>query len=385
MYARQDYIGGVEWLPKLARRKIWWSDRMPIIILLFAAMQQKNKQIYIAHLLFWLVYVGIRLFVVQFYKGSLEQRIVVELIELPLKMLALYGMIYFLIPRFLLKKKFTLFFVFLIAAIVLVGLLRRLEDLFVVFPLLYEEGTYTTDFWNKSRLFSGLVYIYPVVGFGTAVYFAKSWFDNQLLAEQLKREKVSSELRLLKAQVHPHFLFNTINNIYSLSLTKSDNTPKALLQLSSLLNYVLYECNSEKVLLSKEIKLLEDYIALEQMRYHAIDIQFKVVGAIEGYQIAPLLLLPFVENAFKHGASTSIDQPWIVVLIDVVEERLHLVVENSSNPNVQEQKGGYRQGIGINNVVSRLQLQYPNNFVFEKHKNGNTFLVKLELPLSKIT
>ena len=153
-----------------------------------------------------------------------------------------------------------------------------------------------------------------------------------LLAQQ---EKITAELQLLKAQVHPHFLFNTLNNIYSFSLEESPKTPELILKLSSLLSYMLYDCKAEEVRLEKEVEIMKDYIDLEKERYgNKIEISWNVEGDIRDNFISPLLMLPFLENAFKHGASEQIEKPWMGVDISVANNILKFKITNSKNEYV---------------------------------------------------
>jgi LytS/YehU family sensor histidine kinase len=174
---------------------------------------------------------------------------------------------------------------------------------------------------------------------------------------QTRQEQATAELQLLKAQVHPHFLFNTLNNIYSFSMDDSPETPGLILKLSSLVNYMLYDCKTEEVRLEKEIEIMKNYIDLEKTRYgNKLDIEWNVDGNTKGRFIAPLLMLPFLENAFKHGTSEQIEKSWIGVDISVKQGNLRFSITNSKNEYVP-----YRHnGIGIENVKKRLEFIYPD-------------------------
>jgi LytS/YehU family sensor histidine kinase len=195
------------------------------------------------------------------------------------------------------------------------------------------------------------------------------------LAEQ---EKMTAQLQLLKAQLHPHFLFNTLNNIYSFSLQTSPKTPQMILKLSSLLSYMLYDCKTDEVPLEKEVDVMKNYIDLEKERYgDKIDISVNIHGAIQDKYITPLLILPFLENAFKHGTSEQLEKPWMSVDIAVKDHLLQCKVVNSKNEFVPLSENG----VGIQNVKKRLELLYPGKHELKLADEGVFFVVSLQLQL----
>jgi len=214
------------------------------------------------------------------------------------------------------------------------------------------------------------------------IKFFKLWTIKQrewMLAQQ---ERITAELQLLKAQVHPHFLFNTLNNIYSFSLENSPKTPGLILKLSSLLSYMLYDCRSEEVRLEKEIEIMKNYTDLERERYgNKIEISWNVEGNLKGKFIAPLLMLPFLENAFKHGTSELIEKPWLGVDISVKNDTLKFKIANSKN----EYGPNGPHGIGIENVKKRLQFIYPDRHDLKINDEGNFFVVSMSVKLVGVT
>lgn len=195
---------------------------------------------------------------------------------------------------------------------------------------------------------------------------------------------MTAELQLLKAQVHPHFLFNTLNNIYSFSLESSPKTPGLILRLSNLLSYMLYECKEPLVPIEKELAVMKSYIELEQERYGSkIDISWNVTEDLKTVAIAPLLMLPFIENAFKHGTSEQIDRSWLSVDVWLHENRLKAKIANSKNDFGQD--GGRMNGIGIVNVKKRLGFIYPGSHELKINDEGNFFVVSLSIELENAT
>ncbi len=235
-------------------------------------------------------------------------------------------------------------------------------------------------FVNKSYLFH-----YPVVaGFAIMIKLSKLWWLKQKETEQLAREKAKAELQLLKAQIHPHFLFNTLNNIYFFTLSASPLAPDMIKKLTAMLYYILNECNQPSVPLEKEIKMINDYIALEKIRYgEQMKLTIEINGSFHDKMIAPLLLIPFVENSFKQGASKMIRSPWIKLSINIEDDQLHFLLINSQ-PGMDE--GIARNGnIGLKNVKKRLKLLYPDSHELSIISEPESFTVFLKIRFREIT
>jgi LytS/YehU family sensor histidine kinase len=197
---------------------------------------------------------------------------------------------------------------------------------------------------------------------------------------QLQKENTESQLQLLKAQVHPHFLFNTLNNIYFYTQNTTAIGSKLVIGLSDMLRYILYECNQPLVPLSKEIKMLKDYCSLEQVRYDEhLDVQINVTGDKGDLLIAPLLLLPFVENCFKHGTSQMLEQPWVHLQASIVNDQLHVKLLNGKVN--EETTDAPVPGIGIRNVKERLSLLYPGKHELHITSEEEVFIVNLKVEL----
>jgi sensor histidine kinase YesM len=220
-------------------------------------------------------------------------------------------------------------------------------------------------------------------GIAVSIKLLKEWFRQKQKTWETQNEKIRIELELLKSQVHPHFLFNTLNNLYSLTLANSKKAPIAVTHLSDLLRYMLYECRDDEVPLEKEIAILKKYAELEKLRYgDRIEIAFNCTGETNELMIAPLLLLPFVENSFKYGTSEQVDQSWISLNIHLDENRLEFHLSNSRNSNLENKNGG---GIGLSNVKKRLELIYNGKHeLVIKDDDPELFVVKLKLGLKRV-
>ena len=208
------------------------------------------------------------------------------------------------------------------------------------------------------------------------------WYRKERDNQQLARETLLMELQVLKTQVHPHFLFNTLNNIYSLTLQQSDNASEIVQKLSCLLRYMFRECNAPEVPLIKEIELLRNYTQLEQIRYgNRLNIDLTVRGDLTNKQIAPLLLIPFVENAFKHGASQQTDQATIELCLFMMDNELNLRVKNSRSADLTQPQTPH-SGLGLANVRKRLALIYPDRHRLAIRSETTRYLVELTIQLN---
>ncbi len=334
------------------------------------------------HILFWAGYVFFytMLWGTMYDNHWLEFRS--QLVSLPIKLLATYITIYYLTPKFLLSGRYYIFFILLAVILLFCGFFQLLITKYIEQPWLYPKENWDIPLFYPAKIVKYANGIYPVVAIATLVKFFRYWYKNQQTTQQLAQEKLEAELKFLKAQIHPHFLFNTLNNVYALTLKKSDNAPEMVLKLSDLLNYMLYECNAAKVLLKKEIVLVENYLALEKLRYgERLDASFNVMGTISNEQIAPLLILPFVENSFKHGVSGSTGESWVSIDLQVKNDEMTLKVENSKGSGNGKDEQNYKAGIGLNNVRRRLELLYEDAHELKILDTEDSYLVVLKLKL----
>ncbi|MBB2151047.1 sensor histidine kinase [Pedobacter gandavensis] len=207
--------------------------------------------------------------------------------------------------------------------------------------------------------------------------FGIDWFGNERIQRDLESEKKEMELQFLKSQLNPHFLFNSLNNIYSLAYQKSDKTADAILKLSEIMRYMIYESNDSWVSLSKEIEYLHSYIELQKLRFRdGASVQFQLNGEIDDQQIVPLILISFVENAFKHGVANDPKDP-IKINIIANQKILHFSITNKKNQHNKDEVGG----VGLNNVERRLQLLYPDRYKLNIVNSATHYTSELMLDL----
>ena len=314
-------------------------------------------------------------------------RILMAAVLLTLVHMALvYGILYFILPRYLSKNKnwllTTILLLLLIAFIAFINYFNFVLSFYLSTRVGYFPKMPGMDFtiraWGRQILFN-----YPtVVGFALAIKLLKNWYLKQKEAAQVAREKINAELQLLKAQVHPHFLFNTLNNIYSFIINDSPAATEAIKKLSNLLRYIIYECNQPLVKLEKELKMIKGYIDLEKIRYgESFNMSLQIQGNAINKKICPLLLIPFLENSFKHGASRMLTHPWVNLDVVIEEQELYFNLSNSK-PTLTGEKTVIK-GLGLGNVKKRLAILYPGTHELNITEDVMSFSVSLKVPLFK--
>ena len=295
-----------------------------------------------------------------------------------------YTIIYFVLPRHFFSKKSWITTTALFGGMLVLILIAQYFSCWLVA-------------WNLARVNPArkvpasaeiinhiskiVLFNYPIVaGFAVIIKMMKRGWLKQQETHQIAQEKSTAELQLLKAQIHPHFLFNTLNNIYFFTLTSPQKAPEMLIKLSDILRYLINECNQPLVPLVKELKMIEDYMALEKIRYgEHLKMELEIKGDYNYKMIPPLLLIPLVENSFKHGASRMLTHPWVNLNITVEGQNLYLVLSNSRpNELTLPQLNGR---IGLTNVKKRLQLLYPHAYELNIAEGKNSFEVFMKIKL----
>jgi len=283
---------------------------------------------------------------------------------------------YVLIPKFFSQKKYVQLFVGIIILIILFGVIEEGLVEKILSPNLRGSNDVT---WQSIYWFFGEILI-PLLGL-MSVKLMFDYFSQQQELEKIKQDKLENELKLLKSQVQPHVLFNSLNNLYNFALKKSDHLPDLILKLSNVLRYVLYDAAEEKVTLNKEITLIEDFVALQEIQYEnrgVVSLAIEKDENCDRIVIAPFLLIPFVENCFKHSYGTLVEDVVIDIDIKVSKEQLYLFVKNnysdegSSNTLIDG-------GIGLKNVYQRLELLYPENYLLNTWTENNRYFVQLKV------
>ena len=331
------------------------------------------------HVFYWSFHVAIwaAFWVVMGVPLSYERQLLNMVMWVPAFILFGYPLVYGAIPHLLLKGKVLEFFLVTLVWGVVGLFIDAGYRSYVLIPA--QEAMGLDNILPRGPLAFCYLCMTTSAASPMIIKFFKLWTIKQQDWMRAQQEKITAELQLLKAQVHPHFLFNTLNNIYSFSLENSPKTPGLILKLSSLLSYMLYDCKTDEVRLENEIKIMKNYIDLERERYgNKIEISWSVDGEIKDKFIAPLLMLPFLENAFKHGTSEQIEKSWLSVDISVMHGTLKCKIANSKNEYVSLRANG----IGINNVKKRLEFIYPGKFDLKINDEGDFFVVSMMLILA---
>lgn len=310
-------------------------------------------------------------------RGFLVHFVVMSLLNI----IIFYINLYLIVPYTLNRRKFFLWLVSSLTLIALFTLVKYAESFYMFFLSNMEitikgKKVASFEFWESIISFAVVNGFFV---FLSIVYkFAVDWFFNEKEKIDLEKQSLTAELSFLRSQINPHFLFNSLNNIYALAYQKSDDAPYAILKLSEIMRYMLYESNDDTVLLSKEINYLKSYIDLQKLRFRGeAQIEVLVEGDVQQQLIVPLILISFVENAFKHGLATDKENP-IKISISVFENNLMFVLTNLRNKKVNKDKTG---GIGMVNVKRRLDLTYPGKYKLNVQNNVDDYYCELYLNL----
>jgi two-component system LytT family sensor kinase len=286
-----------------------------------------------------------------------------------------YWLFYYCLPR--LKNINVVYIIQIIFGVVISVILYRMWVGYIVYPMVYGE-TYKGNLFSLPLMIFSFINIYSFVGIAGAIKLIKNRQLQKAFQQQLIKEKLQSELHFLRAQINPHFFFNTLNNIYGLARRQSKDTAEVVMRLSKLMRFILYECTSESIPISQEIKVLEDYVELEKIRYNErLKIDFEKEIDDDNQQIAPLLLLPFVENSFKHGASKMRFETEIKLRITLKNKHLIFSIFNTKDSIIEENE----KGLGLQNVKRQLELLYPDTHEVIINETKNSFDVQLKIEL----
>ena len=330
------------------------------------------------HIAFWLAFWFIYAYTYSRYDGHIGKYLWTEAVQMPARILATY-LTFWCFERFSGPEggKPWLAFGGAAAANLIGGLLNRTVKGWYLVPVYFSDASFT--FWSHRMMYD----LFDCVLASCTALSARMFFRQQNLQRreaQLRAEKSEAELRALKNQIQPHFLFNTINNLYALARMKSPKTAPVALKLANLLRYVLYETAKPEMPLEKEVQNLRDYVELEKLRFDEDRLGVKMhIDLDEPHRsIAPLLLLPLVENAFKHGVSEQLHEAWVNIFISLKNRHLEVKIENSSASGHSENP----QGIGLQNLRWQLELLYPGRHELSISDADNTFVahLKIELP-----
>ncbi len=336
----------------------------------------KNNTTQLAvHAVFWLLYVASEYFANLLHVHP-ERRLAFFqsiFLTLPLLMLPTYFIAWYVVPRYLRSSRWQVFVLWVLAVAVFVFFARlKWEEM-----LIYLQSGERFDM-PVNKLLKNIIRDYAIIALAVCINIIGDYRKNQRQNEQLAKAKAEAEIKLLKGQLHPHFLFNSLNNIYSLALMKSDLTADSILKLTELLDYLVYRANLDKVALSKEVQLLENYVDLEKLRYgEKLKVETDIALRNDGVQVAPLILLPFAENCFKHGGGGADGLFRIHIKLHSDDQRLHFEITNSKKK--RRENNPVNGGVGLENIRQRLTLLYPNRHKLDISDQPDGYSVRLEV------
>ncbi len=327
------------------------------------------------HTLFWLILLIIFLFI-EGFEVNFWFTLSNELINLFFYALIVYFNLFYLIPKYLSQKKFLLYTLLLIVSIIV---LTPLKVMVLFFKFSGYETLQASLVRNQNLYFLST---FIIAGSSTIFSIITDWGRQLKVSQDIDKEKMQSELLFLKSQINPHFLFNTLNNLYALTLKKSNKAPEIVIKLSEMMRYMLYECNEKYVLLTKEISHIRNYLDLERLRQaNDVDITFEVEGQAVNQKIAPLMFITFLENCFKHGLSHRIEDGFVHVNMIIEGFYIEFHVVNSKPTSMPAQNHRRSGGIGLVNVRRRLDLLYNEKYMLNIEDKPNIYSVKLQLRL----
>ncbi|HVG40281.1 MAG TPA: histidine kinase [Chitinophagaceae bacterium] len=330
------------------------------------------------HVLFWLMVTFLWFYLRYQDYDSLQQAAIVTII----KMIDLVIMIYFaniiLVPKLLYRKKYSLFVAAFFISISLSSYIKML----IMGTVLHDENLLSFSTNVKEKIYNNFITHFFLVLAGVAVKLIFDYVELQRRMAEVAKEKAEAELNFLKSQINPHFLFNSLNSVYFLIDKKNTTARTALHQFSDMLRYQLYECNGEKIPVEKEINYLKDYVDLQRLRINDnCSVQFNCTPDVKEFSIEPLLLIPFVENSFKHLSNYKENINQVKIDISRNNGTMHFTVENTTDDK-QLIKADKQGGIGLNNVKKRLDLLYPGKYNLQVNKQEGWYGIDLTLSIS---
>lgn len=338
----------------------------------------KRYKITIIHLAFWAVYFSFFFYQISFGGGK-ERPTSESLREAFFHVLFVVIIVYinysFLLPRFLKDHRFLKYILSFCFFFCLV------TGTYIFIKRIETEGSWAHGIFSSVRfvIHYSLTVLFIVV-FISMFRFVEEWFGIEARKREIENENLNTELRFLKEQINPHFLFNTLNSLYYLATIQSPNTPEVIVKLSQMMRYMLYDSNRPKVSLQQEIEYMQNFMELEKMRIgRPVPITFETSGPLSSILIVPLILNTFLENAFKHGLNNPDSDGFIRVKLHAEPALLTFTTENSKPENPDRKE---KSGIGLQNVKRRLELSYPGKHTLEITEDERTYKVHLTLDLS---
>lgn len=364
---------------KNTRDKVYFKPKIKIIETTTSLPQQRGSKAYLplilTHVLFWVLYLVSEYFanLAHLYPSEWRQFLRASLLPLPILMGASYFLALYVVPRYLVPNQWFWFLLWciLVAALVFYARIKWQETV----NYLQSDQYYKIP---VNKMLKNIIRDYAIIALAVCIHIIADYRRKQKMNEELIKAKAEVEIKLLKGQLHPHFLFNSLNNIYSLALSKSDLTADSILKLTELLDYLVYRASMDTVPLAKEVQLLENYLGLEQLRYgEKLQVEADIAVQNDSMAIAPLLLLPFAENCFKHGGVGADGVFRVELDLYTDHKKLHFRLRNSKRKG--NNSSTHSGGVGLENIQKRLNLLYPDRHQLQISNAAEHYEVTLEI------
>jgi two-component system, LytTR family, sensor kinase len=328
------------------------------------------------HILFWVWLYSLDVFIFGVGYDNISLFLKFALLEMPGQLLFAYAVAYWILPRHFRNQQYGATFAWTFVVFFLTGVVGHW--------LFMGTGSYSveTTTWDLPKIFLRAFYSFLKALIFIVIKLVRMWYENQKAVTEMDKSRLESELKMLKGQVNPHFMFNTLNNLYGLIGKNPLHAQESVLGLSGILRYMLYDSNQKTVPLQREIKCIESYIQLEKLRYPGnLSVSVNIQDEVRGLSIVPLCLFPFVENSFKHGASEIISDAWINIDLSVYKNDFIFKIENSKGHAIISRNGN---GIGLSNVKRRLELLYKSDHRLQIVEAKEHYLVVLKIALKEM-
>lgn len=342
----------------------------------------KNPESIIWHIIFWISYLLLYTGMQNTSQITFFCAVQISAVDIPIKMATSYIFMYWVLPKALKEQSIKFLLISLLISIPITVFINGWIIYNYVLPIT-DYSALTEPFWTLQNIFKIFARLYGVVFIVISIRYVYLLSQEQKRFREIENQQLSTEMKYLKLQLNPHFLFNTLNNLYSMILNKKRQASEVVLKLSDLMNYIIYDASAQTVSMAKEIEYLRNYIDLEKTRFgERVLISFNTSGPVADTKIPPLISLPLVENCFKHSLTDEIRGAMIRIDFSVFNCKVSLVVENTKPKNNINKK--INGGIGLNNLRRRLKLLFGDDFVFKIQEDNDTFLAVVKFDSNNI-
>jgi len=343
--------------------------------------QLKTPDSLVGHVVFWLLYVMLYagMYISEDLTFWCSTHII--LMSFPIKILTSYFFMFWVLPRAMKKRGMKFFILCLVLSLPVAIFLDGYISQNYIYPITYSDFN-AEEYWDVARVFKIFVRLYGVVFITVALRYIYLQFREQKRLQDMQNEHLAIEMKYLKNQINPHFLFNTLNSLYSLIINKKDQAGELVLRLSDMMRYMIYDASKPGIPIEKEIELLQNYILLEKTRFgNRVSVSFNILGETNSLKIPALICLPLVENSFKHGLSDGVDEVLISIDLSIKDSEVNLIVENTKPKLLNKEKQG---GFGLQNLKRRLDLLFNEDYEFKIKEDLDSYLAILKFDTTKL-